>query len=253
MTDFVFETVTHVTRFVMVGAVLLLLARRSGALRPQERKIWYGIAGVVLFGAVGDLAVDVWVWLLDVPRGHPARLPAREWWSAYSFANATMAAGVPAATILLLSRHTKAAAAAGWAIILIGVLFVIGHARGVVHDYDVLLSASRPLDLLSLGLYAVLFSAWLLGRMPRLEGHLAAYLAIWAAFLMLVPILGVFYGAIGIDRVSAVWNPQYTLMSTRYVAQTVVVVLLMGALGARQGVGRAAGDEAAAEEPAGVS
>ncbi|MEN8376033.1 MAG: hypothetical protein ABFS34_11345 [Gemmatimonadota bacterium] len=231
MIRLILEIVTHASRFVVVGGIVVLLLLRGGALDPQLRKAWIGLGIVAAFAAVTNLAIDAWVWLLDVPRGHPARVHPRELWSAMGLANSTMAAAVPAGIAFLLLRGTRVATVAVAALAVAGGLFAIGLARGAVGDYQVLLDSQRPLDLLSLALFALVVSAYLLGRLPRLGGHLAAYLAIWTAFQMLIPIVEVFYSGLGIEGASAIWTTQYVLMTSRYVAQAVVLILLMRKLG----------------------
>ncbi len=227
----------------VVVAVLLgwLIARHRRDLPAAVRGCWLVVFVAVAFAAANGVAIEGQTLAgANFPENAALARFREVYYDAGYLVNAVLAAAVPAALLAVLLKRS----AMGWAAVGGLAAAVAIAASGVVMgshtSWEGLLTTASALEILALAGWIAFFVAYFLGYLPRVDGYLAAFLGVWAVFVMLTPINEAVFRMVGRDDAAAVWTTTLVMQTVRYALQAGIVALLLRTIRSGRALGRGA-------------
>lgn len=214
---------TALGRVALLAMLVVLLSTWRGAGRGDVRRpAWVVVAWVHGVFVIGGLLIEVQHLVWD---GDLASIPVRQ--SVYNLLfllNSVLEAALP---VILLAHFLEGTRYRRWSlvgvalIVATGVLWIL---TGGVRSWAHMLDFSQVLIFQAIAGYLIFFGAYLLKRLPGVDLYLAVFLAVDAAFVLVLPIQQVFFRLVGLEGVWEIWHPHQLLQLTATGIQVAVVL-----------------------------
>lgn len=213
---------------LLVTLLILLHVSRGGRLGLMRRPAWVVISWVHGVFLASSLIIE----LLHLfwPGDPVLKALWREVYNALYLLNGLLDAVLPVALLALFLgatgyRRWPLAALAG-----IVATAMAGLGMGVVRDWDTLLAISQVLSFQGIAAYLIFFGLYLLHRLPEVDFYLAAFIAVDALFLLLLPVQEVFFQLVGVVAVTEIWHLHQVLQLTATGVQIAIVLSCINAM-----------------------
>lgn len=224
-----FRILTVLARVALVVSLLVLLhVGRGGRLGLVRRPAWMVISWVHGVFMLGSIVVELQY--LFWPDDRALRKILRELYNTLYLLNGSLDAALPVALLVLFLGATRYRR---WALAgLAGVMAtgMAGIGMGVVRNWESMLGVSQVLTFQGIVAYLVLHGLYLLKRIPEVDFYLAAFLAVDALFLVLLPVQEVFFQMVGMKAAAEIWHLNQVLQLTASGVQIAVVLSCINAM-----------------------
>lgn len=220
---------TALGRVALVVALIVFLSTWRGAGRGDVRRpAWIVIAWAHGAFSLGGILVELQYLFWN---GDTALAGVRSVFYNHLFlVNSVLEAALPVALLayFLAGTHCRRWSLAGLALIV--ATGIVGSATGAARNWDYLLDISQVLAFQAIVGYLIFFGAYLLKRMPGVDFYLAVFLAVDAAFVLVLPIQQVFFQAVGLEGVREIWHLHQLLQLTATGIQVAVVLSCLNSM-----------------------
>lgn len=228
-----------VLRVVLAGLVGWLAVRHRRDLPAAVYRCWLVILATVAIATVNGVAIEsLGLAVGDLPADSSWRRFKAVYYDAGYLVNASLAAMLPAAVLAILLKRTPLGWTAVGALLVAVAVAVTGVLRGSHASWEGLLTTASLLEILGLAAWVAFFVAYFLGHLPRVDGYLAAFLGVWAVFVMLTPLPEAVYRMVGREDAATVWSTTLVMQAVRYALQSTIVVLLLRTMRSGRALGR---------------
>lgn len=224
----ILRILTAFCRVVLLVSLLALLSTERGAASRIRRPAWITIAWVHGVFIVGGLYIELQnlIW----PSGLMPGTLKRVIYYHLFLLNGLLDAALPILILMLFLAGTRYRR---WSLAWLGVIVLTGAAGlalGAVRSWGELLVTSQVLTFQGIVGYLVFFGAYLLKRLPGVDLYLAAFLAVDAVFVLVLPIQQAFFQLVGLDESTSIWHFHQLLQLTAAGIQVVIVLSYLNSM-----------------------
>lgn len=213
---------------LLVALITLLRTGRGATTGGIRRPAWVLITWIHGVFILSGLAVEL---LHIFGSGDATHIGLRRALYYHLFLlNCVLDAALPVAILMHFLAGTRYR---GWSLaglLLIIMTGVVGSAGGALRSWGELLDVSQVLTFQAIVGYLIFFGIYLLKRLPAVDFYLAAFLAVDAAFVLVLPIQQVFFQAVGLEASWDIWHLHQLLQLTATGIQVVIVLSYLNSM-----------------------
>jgi hypothetical protein len=196
---------TLLARGALLAALLVLLhAGRGGRLGVVLRPAWVLVSWVHGVFMAGSILVELQHLLW--PDDRALREVLHELYNTLYLLNGSLDAALPLGLLVLFLGATRYRRWALAGLAGVAATGAAGIGLGVVRDWDTMMGVSQVLTFQGIAAYLVFHGLFLLKRIPEVDFYLAAFVAVDALFLVLLPIQEVIFQAVGAVAATEIWH-----------------------------------------------